>query len=193
MTGGVIGFLLGGFLLFYGSVAFRSCLFPLMFLGFAIPIPERLLGTLVWLLQKGSAETVSLLFSLTGTPVYRPTDLVFAVPNLTIEIAEACSGIRSTLGMVIVTFLAAHLFLRSSWRKTALILAVIPISLVKNAVRIVTLTLLAIHYDMSFITGSLHHEGGVLFMAGGLCLMYPVLWFLVRSEEKKSFDSGVRL
>ena len=52
--------------------------------------------------------------------------------------------------------------------------------------------LLAIHFDMGFLNGSLHHEGGVLFMMAGLCLMYPVLALLVRSEEKKYFDSGVR-
>jgi len=50
---------------------------------------------------------------------------------------------------------------------------------------------LAIHYDMGFLTGSLHHEGGILFMLGGLGLLYPVLLLLVRSEEKTYFDTGV--
>src|SRR5262249_11837673 len=120
------------------------------------------------------------------------SEVVFVLPNLTIQVAEACSGIRSTLGILILTLIASHMFLRSNWRRTALVLAVIPISLVKNAVRIVVLSLLAIRWDMGFITGRLHNEGGVVFMVFGLFLMYPVLALLARSDGK-NFDSGVRI
>ena len=182
----VLAFWLGGFLLFYGSVAFRNCLFPLMFMVLAIPIPDRLMEEFVRLLQTGSSDLVSVLFTLTGTPVYRQSRNVFALPTVTIEVAEACSGIRSTLTMLIITLLAAHLSLRSNWKKIALLASVIPVSLFKNAVRIVTLTLLAIHYDMSFLSGSLHNDGGVVFMMGGLFLLYPILIILVRSEGVRS-------
>jgi exosortase len=181
----------GGFLLAYGSAAFKAGLFPLLFLGLLIPIPERILQSFVRLLQYGSADVVSILFALTGTPSYRASDVVFVLPNLTIAVAEACSGIRSTLGILILTLLAAHMFLRSNWRRTALLLAVIPISLVKNAVRIVALSLLAIHWDMGFMSGRLHNDGGVVFMVLGLFLMYPVLRLLARSEVS-DFDIGVR-
>ncbi len=182
----VLAFWLGGFLLFYGSAAFRNCLFPLMFLVLVIPIPDRLMEGFVRLLQHGSSDMVSILMTLTGTPVYRESRNVFALPKVTIEVAEACSGIRSTLTMLIVTLLAAHLSLKTNWKKTVLLLAVIPVSLFKNAVRIVTLTLLAIHYDMKFLSGSLHHDGGVVFMVGGLFLLYPILAVLVRSEGVRS-------
>jgi exosortase len=184
----LIFFWIGGFLLFYGRRAFRAAVFPLMFLGLAIPIPGAVFHGIARLLQSGSASMVSMLFRLTGTPAFR-NETVFMLPRLTIEVAEECSGIRSTLGILIVSLLAAHLFLKSKWRRTALLLLVIPISLFKNAVRITALTLLAIHWDMGFMTGKLHHEGGVVFMMIGLILMYPVLTFLMRSEAKH-FDSG---
>jgi exosortase/archaeosortase family protein len=113
------------------------------------------------------------------------------LPGLTIEVAEECSGIRSTLGIFIVTLLGSHLLLKTRLRQAALLLAVVPISLFKNALRIVTLTLLAIHWDMGFITGKLHGEGGIVFMMIGLVLMYPFLVYLMRSEEK-TLVSGVR-
>ncbi|PYS36004.1 MAG: hypothetical protein DMG14_25695 [Acidobacteria bacterium] len=182
---------LGMFLLMYGSVAFKSGLFPLLFVGLIIPVPSRIMNAIVHFLQKGSAETSSLLFMLSGTPAYRK-DVTFVLPGLTIDVAEACSGIRSTLAIFIVTLIVAHLLLRSNWRRTALLLAVVPISLVKNAVRIVTLSLLAIRLDMRFMTGSLHQDGGVLFMLLGLCLLYPFLFLLLRSEAK-NVDSGVPL
>ena len=133
---------------------------------------------------------VSGLFTLTGTPAYR-TDFKFMLPGLTIEVAEECSGIRSTLGIFIVTLLASDLLLKTRLRQAALLLAVVPISLFKNAVRIVTLSLLAIHWDMGFITGKLHGEGGIVFMMIGLALMYPFLVYLIRSEGK-TMVSGVR-
>jgi exosortase len=191
-TSAVIVFWLGGFLLAYGFPAFKAALFPLLFLAFAVPIPLRVLNGFVLLLQRGSAELVSILFTLTGTPVYRSSTFVFDLAKVSIQVAEECSGIRSTLGMIIVTFLAAHMVLRSNWRRAVLLLTVIPFALLKNAVRIVTLTLLAVHVDMGFLTGKLHGEGGILFMAIGLVLMYPVLAFLAKPEAK-TFDSGVRL
>jgi exosortase len=191
VTLALIAFWFGGFLLSYGSTAFKAALFPLLFLGVAVPIPNRAAQELVLFLQKGSADIVSVLFALTRTPAYR-TNMVFTLPGFAIQVAEACSGIRSTLGMFVVTLLAAHLLLRSRWKKTALLVAVIPVSLFKNAVRIVTLTLLAIHYDMGFLKGSLHHEGGIVFMLAGLCLMYPLLLILIRSEEKMVLERGVR-
>jgi exosortase len=188
MTAALLACWLGGFLFVYGTAAFRVALFPLLFLALAIPIPQRIIDGLMLFLQRASADLVSIFFTLTHIPFFR-NDMVFTLPTVAIEVAEACSGIRSTIGMLIVTLLAAHLLLQSNWRRIGLLLMVIPISLFKNAVRIVTLTLLATHYDMSFLTGNLHHEGGVLFMLGGLGLMYPVLSLLARSEVK---HSGVR-
>jgi exosortase len=160
-------------------------------MGFAIPIPTSFLNELVVLLRQGSADMVSVLFALTGTPVYR-NDFVFSLPGLAIEVAEACSGIRSTIAMFIVSVLAANLLLKSAWKRTAFLFLVIPVSLFKNAVRIVTLTLLALHYDRRFLDGSLHHDGGIVFMLGGLCLMYPILAILVRSERTTELDHGAQ-
>jgi exosortase len=191
MAGSVIVFWLSGFLLFYGSAAFKAGLFPLLFLSLAIPIPSRVFHEIARLLQSGSAWMVSILFTISGTPTYRQ-DFVFTLPGLAIEVAEACSGIRSTLGIFIITLLGANLLLKSNWSKTALLLAVVPISLFKNAMRIVVISLLAVHWDLRFITGRLHHDGGVVFMMIGLGLMYPLLALLIRSEQK-NVASGVRL
>lgn len=190
-TSGLIIAWLAGFFLFYGASAFGRALFPLIFLMLAVPIPSALFHGLARLLQHGSASMVSALFTLTGTPAYRD-DVIFMLPGLTIEIAEECSGIRSTIGIFIITLLAGQLFLKSNWNRTILLLAVVPISLLKNAVRIAALSLLAIHWDMGFITGKLHHDGGVVFMMIGVGLLYPLLALLNKSEEKK-LDNGVRL
>jgi exosortase len=185
----VIAVFFSGFLLCYGTAAFKAALFPLLFLTLAIPMPAVILDAFTRFLQHGSASLSAVLFALTGTPVYR-NDVAFMLPNVTIIVAEECSGIRSTIGIFIVTLLGGHMLLRSNWRRLILLMAVVPLSLIKNAIRIVTLTLLAVHVDMGFLTGSLHRQGGIVFMMIGLALLYPLLTFLMRSE--RDIYSGVQ-
>ena len=85
------------------------------------------------------------------------------LPGLTIEVAKECSGINSSVALLITMLLVACETLRTTSRRVILVLFAIPLSLVKNAVRIVTLTLLALYVDPSFLTGRLHHQGGFLF------------------------------
>src|SRR5207244_11592806 len=110
----------------------------------------------------------------------------FALPGVTIEVAKECSGIRSSLALLVTSLLAGHLFLRSGWRKSVLVLAILPLLVVKNGIRIVTLSLLSIYVDPGFLTGSLHHEGGIIFFLLALILLAPVLWFLQRLKRTRS-------
>ena len=172
---------IGGYVLFYGPAAARTALFPLAFLAFMIPLPDVAISAATEVLKTGSTETVAHLFRLTGTPFYRQ-DYVFALPTVTIEVADECSGIRSTLALLLTSLIAGHSQLKSPWGKVILVLAVLPVALLKNAIRIVALTLLAMYVDPSFLTGQLHHEGGVLFFLLALALMAPLLLVLQRLE-----------
>jgi len=172
---------LGGFLLCYGRDAFRAALFPLLFLAFMIPMPSALLDRATLLLKTGSREVVSGLFTLTGTPYHRE-GFIFTLPSVEIEIADACSGIRSSIALLLTTLLAGHMFLKSWWKKTLLVAVVLPLAVVKNGIRIVSLCLLAMHVDPSFLTGSLHHEGGFVFFLIALALIAPVFIILHNSE-----------
>jgi exosortase/archaeosortase family protein len=81
-----------------------------------------------------------------------------------------------------MSLLAGHLFLRSAWTKAGLIMATLPLLIVKNGIRIVTLSLLSIYADPGFLTGSLHSRGGILFFLLALLLLVPLLRVLQRSE-----------
>ena len=192
---------LGLFVAFFGVRAFRIALFPLLFLVFCIPVPSAILKPLISVLQRGSAEITLMLLKLTGTPVYREA-FVFQIPTyvprpdgtnlLPFEVAPECSGIRSFLSMVILTVLAGHLLLTTTWRRLALVLVAIPIMIFKNAVRIVTLTLLSVHVNPGIIESRLHQEGGIPFFLLALLLTYPILKILMRTEktEAKPKDAG---
>jgi exosortase len=174
----------GGFTLCYGLRAFRAALFPLLFLFLIAPIPDLLLNRVIVWLQHGSAEVSYAVFQLVGVPVFR-TGFVFALPGVTIEIARECSGIRSSLALLITSLLAGHLFLRSAWTKAVFTLATIPLLIVKNGIRIVTLSLLSIYIDPSFLTGSLHHQGGVLFFLLALVILTLLLRLLQKPERRR--------
>jgi exosortase len=187
---------IGGFLTFYGTTAFKAGLFPILFLVFTIPIPDAALARIVLVLKTGSADAVSALFTLTATPYYR-AGFVFELPTVAIEIADECSGIRSSVALALTSLLAGHLFLDSPWKKVVLVLVVLPIAILKNAIRIATLSLLAIHVDRSFLVGQLHHDGGVVFFLLALVLLVSIMSLLGRYDSlsirlPRSFHSFYR-
>lgn len=180
-----IVFWIGGFLTTYGTTAFRFARFPMLFLIFMIPIPTSIMDQIIYVLQAGSTEVTGFLFSLTGIPAFR-TGFVFQLPGITIEVAKECSGIRSSLGLFITVVLAAHFFLKTNWIKGVLILSILPITILKNGIRILTLTLLAIYVDEGFLTGGfLHKSGGFVFFLPALGLIGILLYFLRKTEDAK--------
>jgi len=171
----------GGFILFYGLESFRLALFPLLFLFFMVPVPGFLLEKVIVLLQTWSTEISYAIFKLTGVPIFRE-GFTFHLPGLSVEVAKQCGGSRSSLVLFIISILAGHLFLDSWRRKFILLLWVLPITIVKNAIRIVTLTLLAVYVDPRILDSALHRKGGIPFFIVALSLLGVVLWFLRRSE-----------
>jgi exosortase len=180
----VVIFTNGAFILFYGLQAFRAALFPLLFLIFVIPIPAVLMDHIIYFLQVGSTEFTNLLFMISGVPFVRD-GFVFNLPNVSIEVAKQCSGIRSSLALFITALLAGHLFLKTNWKKFILVICIIPIAMFKNGIRIITLSLLGNYVDPRILASSLHKEGGLPFFILGLALLAPILFFLRKTENKK--------
>ncbi len=174
---------LGAFALFFGGSAFRVALFPLLFLLFMVPIPEPCLSKTIYLLQAGSAVFVEAFFAVAGIPYHRQ-QFVFDLPGISIRIAEECSGIRSTLALLITTVLASYIFLKTPWRRLVLCLAVIPIALFKNGLRIATLSILAVYVNPEFLYGNLHQRGGIVFFMIALIPMALLLKFLQKNETQ---------
>ena len=176
-------FVHGGFLLTYGFAAYRKALFPLWFLLFMIPIPTAAMDGIIYLLQVGSTEFTNLLFTISGVPFIRD-GFVFHLPNVSVEVAKQCSGIRSGLALFITALLAGHLFLKTWWKVALLAAVAIVIAMFKNGIRIITLSLLGNYVDVRILESSLHREGGIPFFIVALLLLAPVLFFLRKTEKK---------
>jgi len=170
-----------GFVFCYGTQAFRSALFSFCFLLLTVPLPATWLDQIVIALQKGSAEASYILFKVLGVPVLRG-GLHFSLPGVNIEIAKECSGINSSLALFIAGLLSAYLFLRSTWSKALLIAVVVPLLIVKNALRIVTISWLAVYVSRDYLHGDLHRHGGPFFAVVGLALLLFSVMALRRLE-----------
>jgi exosortase len=184
----------GGFILLYGWEALRKNFFPFLFLLFMVPIPEAILHQIIYALQVASTEVADVLFSLSGVP-YTREGFVFHLPGISVEVADVCSGIRSSLALFITSILAGHMFLDKFWKKAALAVFVFPVTVFKNGIRIITLSLLGAYVDPKFLTGSfLHQSGGFIFFIPALALLGAALfWLRKRNVTPKRDLRSVRL
>ena len=178
----------GTFLLCYGIHALRAASFGLGLMVFMVPFPSVVLDAVVAFLQHSSSEATDLLFSVLGIPVFRE-GFVFGLSDFTIYVAEECSGIRSALALFITGLVASHLFLRSAWGTMGLLSIVVPLAIVKNAVRIVGLALLANYVDPAFITDStLHRNGGIPLFVLSLTVLFSLVWLIRKVEQRFGYN-----
>lgn len=164
--------------------ALREVIFPLAFLVFMIPMPVWMEHGVEAFLQHGSASTANAMFAASGTTVFRQ-DLTFQLPGITLRVAPECSGIHSTLALLITSVVAGHLFLQSGWRRAVVVAVVIPLALVRNGFRVFTIGQLCIHYGPDMIESFVHRHGGPMFFALSLIPFGIVLFLLVRSERRR--------
>ncbi len=177
-------FMWGSYLAVFGPDRWKRAFFPFAFLLFMAPLPDLLRERVLALLISGSIDVTGFLFRCLGIRYIRE-GAVFRLPGFSIEVARECSGIRSSLALLITAVLAGHVFLKGTWRKALLALAVLPVALFKNGVRIVALYLLAYYVDMRFIEGGfLHRSGGFLFFGLGLAVLGLVLLALRRPRRR---------
>jgi len=182
-------FVIAGIFLFLGSKWARSAMFPLFFFAFMIPLPEAAVDFLENASKEASAEVANWLFLLTGTSFLR-TGTLFQLPGITITVAKECSGIRSSLVLVITSLLAANMFLRTTWRRALLVGAVIPLGLLRNGLRILVISLLCVRIGPEMINSVIHRRGGPVFFALSLVPLFAMLWLFRRHELKRQDETA---
>ena len=181
---------LGGFLLCFGTDTFRRCLFPLLFLLWLVPLPQPVVNGVVDILQRGTATVVRGMLVLFGIPVTQRGEIL-SLPGLTIEVAQECSSIRSSLLLLVCAMVTAYALLRSLWAKAVVIVAAVPLAIFKNGLRVFTLSVLSIYVDPAVMNGRLHRQGGVLFFGIALLLLLLLIWVLRKMEARRVRDGDV--
>jgi exosortase C (VPDSG-CTERM-specific) len=170
--------------LFLGRNAYWKLSFPLGFLVFMLPFPHFLLEAIETFLQHGSASVAAVFFSVAGTPFFRQ-ELVFQLPGITLQVAPECSGIHSTLALLITSVVGGYFFLRSPLLRGVLTLAVIPLALVRNGFRVFVIGELCVHISPDMIHSFIHRQGGPIFFALSLVPFGLLLVALVKLEKRR--------
>ncbi|HZF01830.1 MAG TPA: exosortase [Methylomirabilota bacterium] len=165
---------------FFGRKIVHAVAFPIGLLIFTVPFPEFLRHWLETFLQFGSAAVAGFFFKLSGTPVFQD-GLGFRLPGISLQVAPECSGIRSSLVLLIISLVAGWIFLRSPWRRAALALAVIPLALLRNGFRIFVIGQLCVRSGPQMLDSWIHRHGGPLFFILSLIPFFPLLLLLKKS------------
>ncbi len=155
---------LAGAILFLGGWAYlRALAFPLFVLLFMVPIPAIVYGKITFPLQLLASQLSHQALLLLDIPALREGN-VLVLPEQTLSVVEACSGIRSLLSLTFLSVVYGYMFERRAWMRVALFVATIPIAIVANAGR-VTLTGVLAEYRPELAEGFFHAASGwVIFM-----------------------------
>jgi len=167
-------FLLSGLvILFLGWRFFRAFLFPLAFLFLMIPIPAIIFNHIAFPLQLLASRFASASLELIGVPVLREGN-VMQLANTTLEVAEACSGIRSLLSLVTLAVIYGYLVEKRIWRRAVYAVAAVPIAVVANGLRVLGTGALAHYWDPQKAEGFFHTFSGWVIFVIAMTILFSV-------------------
>ena len=171
-------------LLFLGRKMMRALLFPWAILLLMIPIPELLFGQITFPLQLLSSQLASMVLPLLNVPVFREGNVIH-VPAMPLQVAEACSGIRSLITLSTLTIIYSYIAEPVSWRRVVLVAASIPIAVAANSVRVIG-TGVCVHYlSPDLALGFFHEFSGVVIFVVSMIMLYGV-HLLIRRNGRSS-------
>jgi exosortase len=167
-------FVLAGLtVLFLGWDYLRAVAFPLAFLVLMIPIPSIILNQITSPLQTVAAVFASYLLPLLGVPVLREGNIIH-LPIKDLEVADACSGIRSLMSLTTLAIIYGYLTEPRIWIRVTLGLAALPIAVIANGMRIVGTGLIVQHWGIEKAEGFFHAFSGWLIFVVSLLFLFLV-------------------
>jgi exosortase len=166
-----IGALAGIVLFMAGAAHLRLLAFPLAFLLLMIPIPAILFNQIALPLQLVASRVGESLMSLAGVPVLREGNVII-LATTTLEVAEACSGIRSLISLLSLGIVFGYFMDARPGVRTGLALATIPLAIVTNAMRVAGTGLAAHYWSPAAAEGFFHtFSGWLVFVTAFAMLM----------------------
>jgi exosortase len=164
----------------------RAVLFPWAFLILMIPIPNLLFNQITFPLQLLASKVAANVLPWLGVPVLREGNII-QLPAMPLEVAEACSGIRSLLSLGTLAIIYGYLAEKRTLGRVVLALASLPIAVAANSSRIVGTGLLVQYWNPDKAEGFFHGFSGWLIFVVSLVLLYAVhqaLKLFWRKQEK---------
>jgi exosortase len=174
----------GLIVLFFGFSHLRTVSFPLAFLILMFPIPAIIFNQITFPLQLLASKIASTVLPWFGVPVLREGNVI-TLPAMTLEVAEACSGIRSLLSLVTLSIIYGYLMESRNSIRVLLALASVPIAVAANSLRIVGTGILVQYWDPEKAEGFFHVFSGWLIFVISLVMLFALHQGLARAQGKE--------
>jgi exosortase len=165
--------LAGLVVLFFGWKTFRALLFPWAFLLLMIPIPNIIFNQITFPLQLLASKVSAAVLPLFGVPVLLDGNVI-NLASQSLEVAEACSGIRSLMSLVTLAVIYGYLMEKRVWVRWILALASVPIAVAANSVRIIGTGLLVQYWSSDAAEGFFHASWGWIIFVISLLMLYAL-------------------
>jgi len=165
--------LAGTVIFFLGWNYFRAILFPWAFLILMIPIPTIIFNQITFPLQLLASRVAAATLPLFGVPIFREGNVIHLPLGPPLQVAEACSGIRSLMSLGALAIIYGYLMERRIWVRLVLALASVPVAIVANSGRIVGTGLLVRYWDPEK-ADAVHPYWGFIVFVVSLLLLYAL-------------------
>lgn len=162
--------LIGLVLLLWGRQVFKILAFPLFFLFLMVPLPQSLVNIVAFPLQLIAADwAVNVLYYM-RIPALREGNIIH-LPETTLFVADACSGLRSLMALITLGVVFAYFF-RKSWGERIIIVAsTIPIAIIVNSMRVALTGILTYRFGEKAAEGAIHEFQGLITFGAAFILL----------------------
>jgi exosortase D (VPLPA-CTERM-specific) len=197
MRSSLIVILAGTVLYLFGIGVFRIVLLPIAYLFLMIPIPYIIYDAAAFPLKIFVTKVSVLTLKTIGIVVMREGNVIM-FPTLTLEVADACSGIRSLISLLALAVAYAFFLRISPWKRLILICAAVPIAVFTNAVRVIVTGILAQYWGTRAAEGFFHEFAGFVVFAVAMAMLISLGALLGRGKKKtvdireRESDSGLQ-
>ncbi len=181
--------LLGGILWIGGRAWAWQLAFPVLFLLLAIPPPRFVFIQIAFPLQVFASEVAEQVLFWVSVPIVREGNVIH-LPHTQLEVAEACSGLRSLQALVTVGVVFAYFFGRGWLQRILIVGASLPIAILVNAFRVTGTGYLAYHYGLAVATGYYHTFEGFAMFALAFALLAALGFAVIRLVPDGSKSGG---
>jgi exosortase len=169
-----------------GTAILKKLVFPLALLFLMVPIPAVVYNQVTFKLQLLASRLADSSLEILSVPVVREGNIL-ELPNMHLQVVEACSGIRSLLTLTFLSLVYGYLFEKRLWVRVALFMSTIPIAILANGSRITATGILS-QVKPELAEGFFHESTGwILFLIslGLLVVFHGILVLGCRWIERR--------
>ena len=169
--------------LLFGKAFLAALAFPLAFLVLMVPLPAIVMNAVAFPLQVFAAQSATLCMQAAGIPALREGNVI-VLADTTLEVAEACSGIRSLQALLALGAVYGYVTQRAVWKRWALVLLSVPIAIAANALRVAGTGLLAHFWGAEVAHGFYHSFAGWIVFVVAFALLLASAALLTRLPDR---------